>query len=162
MQWPAHPSRAALRIELICQDERIGVGFDDRSKHGTPPVDLLDPGEVELSDAPGGVSAALHAILQAGNRRFVQLEGRPLVDCRPLLVPQCGRRPVGCCSQAEGGEGQKVAPGRLARGHEGTPDWAAATALAVLIIPEEADPASSFRPGLGCPQPVEPVHDNVE
>ena len=74
VQRAANAPGFSLCIALLGDAHRVGIALDDRVDRGPGLVDRVDAREVQLGDRARGVAARLHAFLQRGDRRFLELE----------------------------------------------------------------------------------------
>src|ERR1700685_54764 len=75
MQRPTGALGLALLIECVSNRQRVRIEFDYAVDRRTLLVDLGDPGLIFFHQRSRREFARLHAVLQVGNRDFIQFEG---------------------------------------------------------------------------------------
>ena len=65
-----------LGIEPVRDCQRVGVRFDDAVQRGTAGIDLINPLQILLRERSRSLTSRLHALLQVGNCRFLEIERR--------------------------------------------------------------------------------------
>ena len=100
VQRSAHLAGLALRVELVGDGQRVGVGLDDGPQFGPALVQRLDPRQVQLGDAACGAAGRI-ASLPAGGRSSPRAARMP--RCRsPPPVAQQAAVPAGVPGVAAG------------------------------------------------------------
>src|SRR5207253_3122037 len=70
------PRPPQLRVEGVGNRQRVGIRLEHAVQRRTVSIDLLDAREVFLDERSRRVASRLHALLQIGDRGFLEVEAR--------------------------------------------------------------------------------------
>ncbi len=77
MEGTAHLAAVPLGIQRVRDRERFGIRLEDRAQGGTLAVERGDAIQVALRDAARRQSPGFHAVLELGDRGFLERKRLP-------------------------------------------------------------------------------------
>ena len=91
VQRSAHAPAPPLGVESVGDERRVGIDLEDAAKRRPAPVDRVNPREVLLDERPRALLSRLHAPLQFGDGRLLEIERRGEGSLRPGRHERQGR-----------------------------------------------------------------------